>query len=62
MQEESVMASQPPPDIIEPHAPPELPVPGPAEPLTPEVPELVPTLPDRDFPDQTPDEEPAPTW
>ncbi|MES2042696.1 MAG: hypothetical protein V4475_02405 [Pseudomonadota bacterium] len=56
------MASQPPPDIIEPHAPPELPVPGPAEPLTPEVPELVPTLPDRDFPDQTPDEEPAPTW
>lgn len=55
------MATQPPPDTIEPVSPPETPISVPAQPL-PGPPEIEPPVPDRDLPDQAPDEEPVPPY
>ena len=52
------MATQPPPDTIEPQSPPEAPFSEPAEQPGPGWPEIEPTPPDRDFPDPAPVEEP----
>ncbi|MEN2792068.1 hypothetical protein ABC974_20735 [Sphingomonas oligophenolica] len=53
------MATQPPPDTIEPRSPPESPFSEPVERPMPNAPEIEPTPPDRDFPDQAPLEDPA---
>lgn len=53
------MATQPPPDTIEPGSPPEAPFSEPAERPLPGAPEIEPPMPDRDVPDQAPDEEPV---
>ncbi|MES1975156.1 MAG: hypothetical protein V4472_22075 [Pseudomonadota bacterium] len=55
------MATQPPPDTIDPHAPPESPPQvWPAEEPAPAAPDIIAPPPDRDFPDEAPGEVPAP--
>lgn len=53
------MATQPPPDRIDPQSPPETPFSEPPERPMTDFPEIEPTPPDRDFPDQAPQEEPV---